>query len=228
MQASQRPRRLSRPFASAAGSGFVRQVPLAAQPGGAASYEQGFPPETFQPVASGGVPPSGADMNGVLQDVSANAMAYAAGMFAQYDSFYANAIGGYPQGAVLAGTTLGTLWQSTVDNNLSNPDAGGANWRSLGGAVQSSLTPQNGYRVEADGYKECWGVTTVAANDYTVIPLPVAHTSFCNPAGSGTLRDAGKSNDTGVADVVGSPPTAFRVFSSADTPVTFYWNTRGV
>lgn len=229
MQNSQRPRRLVKPFGAAAGSGFIRQVPIAAQPNGAASYDQGFPPETFQPVGSGGVPPSGQDVNGVLFDATGNAMAYAAGMPAMYDAGFAAAIGGYPRFAVLAASgTPGRLWQSTVDNNTSNPDSGGANWALVGESVTSASYGNNGYRVSSDGFKECWGVITTVPNGYATVNLPIAHNSFCNPSGSGTLRDAGKSNDTGVSDVIGSPPTGFRVFSSADSPTTFYWNTRGV
>ena len=37
---------------------------------GAASYNDGFPPLTRTPVAAGGVPPFGEDMNGILYAMS--------------------------------------------------------------------------------------------------------------------------------------------------------------
>lgn len=129
MQTSNRPRRLTKPFASDAGSGFVRTVPTDAAGGGAASYSLGFPPETFQPVASGGVPPSGQDMNGVLFDVSGWARWLAGGGTAVFDAAFSDAVGGYPLGARLASTNNPAItWVSTVENNTSNPDAGGAGW----------------------------------------------------------------------------------------------------
>lgn len=174
MQNSNRPRRIVKPFGASAGSGFIRSVPVAAQPNGAASYEQGFPPETFQPVASGGVPPAGQDVNGILFDATGNAAWSAAGGMAQYDSAYATAIGGYPQFAVLAGTTPGTLWQSTVDGNMTNPDAGGAGWIAL---VAPAGTTTGNYERRASGILEQWGEVSASASGETVISvgLPVAY-----------------------------------------------------
>lgn len=96
MQLSQRPRRITRPWAVSATGLYTRSVPDAAPAGttGAASYDKGFPPETFQPVGSGGVPPSGQDMNGVLFDMTGLARWVASGGTAVYDSAYAAAIGG--------------------------------------------------------------------------------------------------------------------------------------
>ena len=144
MQSSQIPPKFPIPFANAAGSGFIRTVPQASQIGitpGAASLTDGFPPVCFQPVGAGGVPPSGQDFNGLLNLITQWARWESAGGPIKYDSTFSAAIGGYPLGAVLANaTTVGSYWLSTVDNNTSNPDAGGANWTTFSVLIGSQTS----------------------------------------------------------------------------------------
>jgi hypothetical protein len=153
MQLSDIPRKLAVVWASMAGSAYVRQVPTApSTQEGAASYTTGFPPETFVPVAAGGTPPNGSDMNGALNDMSAWARWVASGGAVMYDPQYAAAIGGYANAARLVSSTRpGLTWVSTIDNNTSNPDVDSTNWRieglgelngdvSVGHAVVGPLT----------------------------------------------------------------------------------------
>lgn len=144
MQYSQIPAKFTIPFANGATGGFIRTIPAASQIGiaaGAASLTDGFPPITFAAIGSGGVPPSGQDFNGILNQITAWSRWQAAGALPQYDATFANAIGGYPYGALLASTTAGTIWINTADNNTSNPDAGGSTgWTAVGSAL-STLTP---------------------------------------------------------------------------------------
>jgi hypothetical protein len=120
------------PFANAAGIGYTRQVPVASQIGitnGAASLTDGFPPLTFLPVGSGGIPPFGQDFNGLLNQITQWTQWQNAGGLMVYNSAFSTAIGGYPQSAVVASaTTAGIVWLNTVDNNTTNPDASGAGW----------------------------------------------------------------------------------------------------
>lgn len=129
------PTKLPIPFANSAGVSFIRTVPTASQIGstdGAASLTDGFPPLTFQPVASGGIPPFGEDMNGILNQMSAWTRWQSAGGQVAWDSGFSSLIGGYPLGACIASaTTAGAYWVSTTDNNTTNPDASGAGWLSL-------------------------------------------------------------------------------------------------
>lgn len=118
------------PFASSAASGNVRAIPQnPTSQVGAASLLVGFPPENFIPEAAGGVPPFGEDLNGILLEVTQWLQWYQAGAPIEWDSSFSAAIGGYPKGALVASaTTFGLYWLSTADNNLTNPDAGGAGW----------------------------------------------------------------------------------------------------
>lgn len=130
MQLSNAPSKIRLPFAN---SGTKNTVPVASQIGitaGAASYTDGFPPLTFTPVASGGVPPFGADFNGVFNAATAIERWYSAGAGFVYDSAFAgdSNVGGYPKGArVLRSDGLG-YWLNIADNNTTNPESGGSNW----------------------------------------------------------------------------------------------------
>jgi hypothetical protein len=68
---------------------------------GAASLTDGFPPLTFLAVTAGGVPPFGQDMNGLLNQITAGVRWEQVGGQPVYNATFANAIGGYPNGAVL-------------------------------------------------------------------------------------------------------------------------------
>lgn len=128
MQLSNAPGKLVLPFANA---GAKNTIPTASQIGivaGAASLTDGFPPLTRTPLAAGGVPPSGLDMNGVLYDLSAILRWANAGGGYVYDGTFAadSNVGGYPKGArVLRSDGLG-YWFNTTDNNATAPEGAGA------------------------------------------------------------------------------------------------------
>lgn len=131
MKASQIPAKIAVPFASGAGSNYIRPVPVPSQistTNGAASFTDGFPPDTFIQQAAGGYPPDGRDMNGILNAITLwNQWTAAAGLVG-YDSTFSSAIGGYPLGATLVAANQSGLWLSTADNNTTDPDTGGAGW----------------------------------------------------------------------------------------------------
>lgn len=128
MQASNVPAKSAVPFAN---SGTKNTIPVASQIGitpGAASFTDGFPPLTMTPLTAGGVPPYGADFNGILNFLSAGVRWAGAGGGYHYDADFSAAIGGYPKGAMLLMANGTGYWRSTADNNTANPDGGGANW----------------------------------------------------------------------------------------------------
>jgi hypothetical protein len=142
MQISDLPAKLYLPFGASAGGAYIRAIPVASQIGivdGAASLTDGFVPLNATPIGAGGIPPDVRDMNGILNAATAWARWVGAGGQVGYDAALSTAIGGYPKGAVLMhGTTAGLFWVSTTDNNVTNPNAGGAGWQLIAPSAASN------------------------------------------------------------------------------------------
>lgn len=128
---------IPRPFAEA---GLRDTIPDTTAASGRASYTEGFPPETMQPIVAGGKPPNGLDMNGILYALSAHAAYVQAGQPYMYDSAVVTAIGGYAVGTLLGSVDGSTVWMSTVSNNTTDPDASGAGWVPVSAYGFSSIT----------------------------------------------------------------------------------------
>lgn len=146
MEASQSPAAFVAPFANAAAGGYIRQIPAASQIGitnGAASLHDGFPPNCFVAVAAGGAPPAGQDFNGLLYQATAGLQWQQVGGQPVYNSAFSTAIGGYPNGAMLQSADGAGFWRSTVDNNGSDPDTGGANWLPMFFGTSASIALTN-------------------------------------------------------------------------------------
>jgi hypothetical protein len=132
LQDSAIPPKILVPWGTGAGANYIRTVPVASQIGinnGYASWTDGFVPLNMTLLAAGGIPPFGQDMNGVLNQLSAGLQWQWVGNPSPYDAALSTQIGGYPKGGKTAVSADPThRWISTVDNNSSNPDTGGANW----------------------------------------------------------------------------------------------------
>ena len=130
------------PFANA---GLKNTIPVT-PPGGSAinqaSYDAGFPPTTMTPIVSGGKPPRGRDMNGILYDVTSHLTYLNAGGQDWFDADFASKIGGYPLGAVLQSNDGKSSYVSIVDNNTtdfnSDPSSIGTSWLPWAGDGASS------------------------------------------------------------------------------------------
>jgi len=150
MQSSQIPTKFNIPFGNNAAAPDIRPIPQASQVGvqaGAASLTDGFPPACFTPVGAGGTPPFGSDFNGLFLQITSWDQWYSAGGPVLWDSAFSAAITGYPKGAVVQSvTTPRVFWYSTVENNTSNPDTGGAGWTNLNavGGVLTGTLPNPG------------------------------------------------------------------------------------
>jgi microcystin-dependent protein len=158
MSQSDIPSKFPIPWANGAGAPYVRVIPQASQIGSqncAASLTDGFPPLTFLPAPNGGCPPFGQDFNGIFKQLSQWARWQGAGGLVPYDSSFSSSIGGYPNGAALQNASIRSCaWISTVDNNASDPDTGGANW------IAACPGGGNG------------GVSTGSANSQTITATP--------------------------------------------------------
>jgi hypothetical protein len=132
------------PWANSAGNAYIRSIPQNSQIGVqncAASLTDGFPPLTFQQASAGGCPPFGADMNGILKQLSQWSLWQAAGSPTLYDSSFQSSIAGYPAGAIISAAANGCFWLSTANGNTSNPESGGGNWASYCVGNSSATTP---------------------------------------------------------------------------------------
>lgn len=174
MLSSSIPQKFGTAFASGAGVGFIQYpIPDPSQTGanaGRASNTDGFPPETFQPLASGGNPPWGADMNGLMKQVTLWLQwAAAGGVPVAYDASFSTKINGYPLGAFLQNATLkDRYWISTVENNVTDPDSVSASgWRAFPDVIVQK---------QAGNYAQDIG--SVNAFRVTLSPLPASLASI--------------------------------------------------
>jgi len=162
------PAKFNIPFANA---GTKNTIPEASQIGitnGAASLTDGFPPDTFTPIGSGGVAPFGADFNGIFYEITQTLRWLMAGGLFGYDSAFSTAIGGYPSGAMLKAADGSGFFISTADNNTSDPDSGGANWLRIG-TVPGTIIPFAGATVPA-GYLACpTAQTNISRTTYSAL-----------------------------------------------------------
>lgn len=136
---------------------YRRTIPLAPTgTPGQASLQQGFPTETFVPVASGGTPPWGNDFNGVLYQISNLLVWLMSGAPIFYDSALATATSGYPKGSVVAQVNgpVGYFWISEVDDNTGDPDAGAPNWGQFS-VLSSATTGETHFRPTGETVAGC-------------------------------------------------------------------------
>ncbi|WP_320910213.1 hypothetical protein [Citrobacter farmeri] len=129
MNRTDAPAKQSKPF----GINGQREPILPTTPSGdnTASYESGFPAITMTLKSAGGLPPKGQDMNQILYELSALGRWSSTGSLNSYDSVFSTAIGGYPSGSILLSDDALNIYINTVDGNTTNPNSGGAGWKTL-------------------------------------------------------------------------------------------------
>ena len=141
MNLSDFPSKVVLPFAANATSSFIRTIPQTTTDTTAASFDQGFPADTFTPTSAGGSPPDGKDFNGILQFITALLKQYCLGAVPVFDATYQAAVSGYPNGCVVQDpTTAGIYWRSTADANMTTPGASGASWVDFFADITTILT----------------------------------------------------------------------------------------
>lgn len=210
MQASQTPTLVPLAFAA---NGTKNTIPEASQIGvtpGAASLNDGFPPLTFTPIAAGGVPPAGADFNGILNLITASVRwAHGGGRYAFSSAFVADAnVGGYPQGAVLMSADLQGSWLSLNDTNSDNPDTGaGTKWvpqHAYGTTAITGLAAANVTLTPAQAMKKRITLAgTLTANVQIIFPTWISEWIVVNNTTGAFTVTAKTSAGTGVALAAG-------------------------
>lgn len=134
MQTQQTPQVLQQPFAA---QGDKNTIPNAATGTNKASLQEGFPPITGQPINQGGIPPERQDFNGIMNLNSQFYFAFQNGWLPTFSQEVSDAIGGYPQGAVLwyqSSEGLQILESAIPDNTnnfITNPSVIGTSWISV-------------------------------------------------------------------------------------------------
>ena len=129
MDLTNAPSKIQIPFANA--TTYKYTIPVASQVGTdvrKASYTDGFPPLTMEPISSGGVAPYGQDFNGVLNQLSSGLLWEQSNTPFKFDSEFCTSIGGYPLGAKLLSAGNTHYWINQVADNTANPDTIGTNW----------------------------------------------------------------------------------------------------
>lgn len=196
------PIQLSQVFAAGSGAGPVNTIPnTPSGTSGTVSYQTGFTSVNMTPIASGGIPPFGADMNGLWQAQTTAQIWEQAGYIYPYNSTFSTGIGGYPNGALVQSNTSGFYgyWLSTADNNTTNPDStANANWLPIpvNGGI-SAITGLTGGTVTLTknqlGAPLITLAGTLTSNCQVILGLPTGatYTIQNNTTGSYTLTVGG-------------------------------------
>ena len=95
--------------------------------------------------------------------------------------------------------------------------------------VSQNMAAIDGYRVFADGTKECWTRISIGQHQYATWTLPVAHESFVHPT-LGCTTAGGNSevqDNTGITAINGDPPTSISFWNADDRTITVYVRTIG-
>ncbi|MDO5764071.1 MAG: hypothetical protein Q4P84_00015 [Elusimicrobiales bacterium] len=110
MQTQQQPQVIGQTFCS---KGHKNTIPENATGTNRASLEEGFPTVTELPINEGGIPAERGDFNGLGNLLSQFYFAFQNGWWPTFIQEVSDAIGGYPQGAV--------LWIFDADNHVYSP-----------------------------------------------------------------------------------------------------------
>lgn len=102
--------------------GIKNPIPSASTGTYLASVAEGFPEITQKPIADGGIPPAGGDLNGMLNLLSQFYFFNQNGGRYTFDENVSTAIGGYPKNAVLwySGANGTTQVVSNIEDNTQN------------------------------------------------------------------------------------------------------------
>lgn len=162
---------ITEPFGSSSVAGDITvPIPVPSQIAttpGRASFTDGFPPQCF--ATSGGTPPDGRDLQGILFMLSAYCAFIQAAQCIKYDAATSTAMTGYAVGAVVQSSANPDLfWVNKTAGNTNDPDVTNTGWIAsaplysavaLTGANNVVLPGPSDYFIDVD--------TTAGAVNYT-------------------------------------------------------------
>jgi hypothetical protein len=181
-------------WASSAAGGTIRTPPEnPTGQAGAASFSTGFGALNFVQVASGGVPPFGQDVNGILALITEWGQWAQAGGAQPFDGTFATEIGGYPKSAILPAATQAGVWYNLADGNSGNPDTGAPNWVLIGPGMEIGALGGDISGTIADAVINAGAVTGTKIANATVANVNLAN--MTGPAVKGRLSGTGAPQD---------------------------------
>lgn len=222
MSGAPKPPVIPEPFANDADPLFITAIPDTTGVAGRASYSLGFPPLTMQPIAGGGKPPFGQDMNGILFALSSHDFYVQAGQLFLWDTTVAAAIGGYGIGTLLGSTDGKTVWFNTTNANSTNPDAvdgSAAGWVSLFSSGFQPFTGLTGGTLTPNPTQAARKVITLSgvltSNLAVVMPnwtAPAGRWLFINNTTGAFVTTVRTAAGTGVTLPQGGPGSPLEVY----------------
>lgn len=124
MNSSDTPSRITKAFGvNGLRNAIATDSSTATDSNGVATFEKGFPEVTMQPLSAGGIPPSGKDFNGVFYSTTLQQQWYNAGMTYPFNSSFAEAVSGYPKGAIVPSSALSGQWLNLNEANSTAPES---------------------------------------------------------------------------------------------------------
>lgn len=170
------PKLIITPFGENADPGTIRVIPESkgpSDPRQEASWDTGFPIATMIPISSGGIPPEGSDMNGVLNSISAHSAFTGGGGQYKWSSEYVSAKGGYSKGSVIQADSGEESYVSAIDDNTSNfnddPSSIGDKWKPYSGplsaeAIEASI--RSGQEADRSTYEADRSMSEASRSSY--------------------------------------------------------------
>ena len=130
---SKNPVLIPQPFATNGSKNNIQNTRQTGQDPEDATWSDGFPNVTMQPIESGGLPPKGMDFNGILNALSATIVHMQKGNLFYFDKAYCDAFGGYQKGAILQADDGTKIYVSVADKNTNNPNQNPKYWEVIAG-----------------------------------------------------------------------------------------------
>ncbi|PVX30966.1 hypothetical protein [Sphingomonas pokkalii] len=124
------------------------------------------------------------------------------------------------------------IWDAANDGAGSGLDADlldGYDGAAYDRVVDQNLSENGGWLLYASGRKETWGWVQVPQDSFASYPLPIAHSEWVHPSLGVSALSGNRDNyqNTGIADIIGSPPTSIQIWNADDRTARVWVRTIG-
>ncbi|HFU0689520.1 TPA: hypothetical protein ACGRG7_001092 [Morganella morganii] len=198
------PKLIVKPFAKNGQKNVIPENYETSMESNQATWDQGFGQITMLPVAAGGLPPKGQDFNGIFNQISENIVYLSQGGRFKFSADYAEAIGGYPKGAILQSDDEKKEYLSLIDNNKVDFNTAadiGSSWELVGGNYATKADLANGLNKKVNTSD----VSQVLGNELTKVPSLDLVTRELGKKASVTDANSKLAKDQNGADIPNKP-----------------------